>query len=311
MMAYTSALRDIYMLISNQGWSVSRVKFDKKKNRYHAEAKSPHGETAVGFGKTVEHAVRHLALAVARLNHGRWSKTAAFQMLSMWKYHWIDEMQPIAEAYAKAPVYEPKAAIAFMRLAEDSKRRAEVLRNQLAIEEVNDPEPYPHAQAMADDIHKRQKFKVSRANSEHPLWTPEQNTDFRIVHNVLGHAVSGGDFGWEGENRACQAHFPLLDKDAQAALFSECIGQTAYGAHYRGFGPQKVALFPQFYEPAQEAEGIEEGYQGVHPSQTQAPVAMPALKPSEPVGMPWQTVSPHLESPWGPNRAYEANNKGG
>jgi hypothetical protein len=303
---FESALTDIYKLISDQGWSVSKVKFDKKADRWVAEAKSPHGEKAVGRGTTVDHAVRHLALAVSRLNHGRWSKSAAMQMLSMWKYNWIDQLKPIAEAYAKAPVYDPKAAVAYQRLAEDSKRRADILRNQLDIEEVHDPEPYANAQDQADDIHKRQHYTVSKANLDHPLWTPEQGVNFRIVHDVLGHAVSGGDFGWEGENRACQAHFPLLDKEAQQALFSECIGQTAYAAHYRSFGPQKVALFQQFVEPAQEAEGVYEGYQGTHPSQTQAPVAMPAVKPSEPVGLPWGTIAPHQEGPQG-NRAYEAS----
>ena len=101
------------------------------------------------------------------------------ERIGMWRTDWTDQLQPIAEAYAKAPVYDPKAAAAYKELADDSMRRADVLRNQLHIEEVNDPEPYPHAQAMTDDIHKRQHFQVSRANSEHPLWTPEQNVAFR------------------------------------------------------------------------------------------------------------------------------------
>lgn len=293
---YSSSLRDLYMRISESGWSIRKVKFDKKEDYYVASAKNPYGDEIEKTGPDEGMAVRNLLLAIERKNHMR---SAAMERIGMWKADWSDQLQPIAEAYAKAPVYDPKAAAAYKALADDSTRRAEVLRNQLHIEEVNDPEPYPHAQAMADDIHKRQHFTVSTANSEHPLWTPEQNTNFRIVHDVLGHGVSGGDFGWEGENKACAAHFPLLSAEAQKALFTECIAQTAYGAHYRHFGPQKVALFPQFYEPAQKAEGVHPNFQGIHPSQSVAPTAMPAIKPSKPVGLPKDNVAPHEQEAQG------------
>lgn len=289
-LVYSHSLRDLYIRISETGWSVKKVKFDKKEDYYVASAKNSYGDEIEKTGPDEGMAVRNLLLAIERKNHMR---SAAMERIGMWKSNWVDQLQPIAEAYAKAPVYDPKAAAAFKALADDSMRRADALRNQLDIEEVNDPEPYPHAQAMADDIHKRKHFTVSTANSEHPMWTPEQNTAFRIVHDVLGHGVSGGDFGWEGENRACQAHFPLLSPEAQKALFTECIAQTAYGAHYRHFGPQKVALFPQFYEPAQQAEGVHPGFQGIHPSQTVAPTAMPAIKPSKPVGLPKNNIAPH------------------
>lgn len=289
-LVYSHTLRDLYMLVSGSGWSIKKVKYDKKDDCYIASAKNEFGDEIEKTGPDEAMATRNLVLAIQRKNHMR---TAAMERVGMWKADWSDQLQPIAEAYAKAPVYDPKAAAAYKALADDSTRRAEVLRNQLHIEEVNDPEPYPHAQAMTDDIHKRQHFLVSTANSEHPLWTPEQNTNFRIVHDVLGHGVSGGDFGWEGENKACAAHFPLLSAEAQKALFTECIAQTAYGAHYRHFGPQKVALFPQFYEPAQKAEGVHPNFQGIHPSQSVAPTAMPAIKPSKPVGLPKDNIAPH------------------
>ena len=181
------------------------------------------------------------------------------EMLGQWKADWSDQLQPIAEAYAKAPVYDPKAAAAYKALADDSTRRAEVLRNQLHIEEVNDPEPYPHAQAMADTTSTNDSTSSSAPPiSEHPSsWTPEQNTNFRIVHDVLGHGVSGGDFGWEGENKACAAHFPLLSAEAQKALFTECIAQTAYGAHYRHFGTAEGRALPAVpMSPHKQAEGV-------------------------------------------------------
>jgi hypothetical protein len=295
-LVYSHSLRDLYMLVSESGWSIRKIKYDKKDDCYVASAKNPFGDEIEKTGPDEEMATRNLVLAIQRKNHMR---SAAMERIGMWKVDWSDQLQPIAEAYAKAPVYDPKAAAAYKALADDSVRRAEVLRKQLHIEEVNDPEPYPHAQAMADDIHKRQHFLVSTANSEHPLWTPEQNTAFRIVHDVLGRSVSGGDFGWEGENKACAAHFPLLSAEAQKALFSECIAQTGYAAHYRHFGPQKVALFPQFYESAQKAEGVHPNFQGIHPSQSVAPTAMPAIKPSKPVGLPKDNIVPHEQEAMG------------
>lgn len=151
------------------------------------------------------------------------------------------QLAQIAQAYHAAPMYDPQAHSAWEELAADSARRAEQIRNQYNYSVTDDPEPYPDAQAMFDDL-KRGRFVVSRANSEHPIWTPEQNVNFRTVHDVLGHGPSGGDFSWEGENQACAAHSPLLSPAAQRALFTECIAQTAYANHFGGFGPQKTAF---------------------------------------------------------------------
>jgi hypothetical protein len=293
---YSHTLKDLYLRISDSGWSLKKVKYDKKEDAYVAEAKNDFGESIKKTGPDESMAVRNLVLAIERKNHMR---SAAQIKIGQWKTDWSDQLQPIAEAYAKAPVYDPKAAAAFKELGDDNTRRANVLRKQLEIEETHNPEPYPNAQKMADDIHKRQHYTVSTANSEHPVWTPQQVVDGRIVHDVLGHSVSGGDFGWEGENRACSAHMPLLSTQAQHALFSDCIAQTAYGAHYRNFGPQKVALFPQFVEPIQQAEGVHPGFQGVHPSQSVAPTAMPAIKPSKPVGLPQNNIAPHEQEAQG------------
>jgi hypothetical protein len=289
-LVYSHTLKDLYLLVSESGWSIKKIKYDKKDDCYIASAKNVHGDEIEKTGPDEEMATRNLVLAIQRKNHMR---SAAMERIGMWKADWSDQLQPIAEAYAKAPVYDPKAAAAYKALADDSMRRAEILRKQLHIEEVNDPEPYSSHEKMLDDIHKRQHYEVSRANTDHPLWTPEQVIAYRTVHDILGHGVSGGDFGWEGTNKATQAHMPLLSSEAQKALFTEAIGQTAYGTHYRHFGPQKVALFPQFHEPMQKAEGVHPNFQGIHPSQSVAPTAMPAIKPSKPVGLPKNNVTPH------------------
>jgi hypothetical protein len=258
----TTPTNELYEQIGRYGWTPTKVKWEDKHGAFTAEGQNQHGEKITKTGPDEKTALGNLLIAIMRHTHMR---TAAQMKVGMWKTMFTDQLEPIAKAYAEAPVYDQKAAANFKELADDSMRRMEILKQQLHIEVVDNPEPYANAQEMAKDIHTKRHFYVSRANSEHPVWTVEQNVAFRTVHDVLGHAVSGGDFGWHGENLACAAHFPLLTPTAQAALFTECIAQTAYAGYYRSFGPQKVALFPEFYEGPQANEN-DPNHRGVHPS---------------------------------------------
>ena len=291
----TTPTNELYEQIGRYGWTPTKVKWEDKHGAFTAEGQNQHGEKITKTGPDEKTALGNLLIAIMRHTHMR---TAAQMKVGMWKTMFTDQLEPIAKAYAEAPVYDQKAAANFKELADDSMRRMEILKQQLHIEVVDNPEPYANAQEMAKDIHTKRHFYVSRANSEHPVWTVEQNVAFRTVHDVLGHAVSGGDFGWHGENLACAAHFPLLTPTAQAALFTECIAQTAYAGYYRSFGPQKVALFPEFYEGPQSNEN-DPNHRGVHPSQVVAPSAMPEVQPSkEPEaygGLPEGSIAPHME----------------
>jgi death on curing protein len=169
-----------------------------------------------------------------------------------WSDHFVNSIEPIAQEYGRLPMYDPEAAKAWQALANDSMRRAAEIGKRLNVQVTDDPEPYPTPQHMFDDINKG-NFVVSRANSEHPIWTPEQNVAFRTVHDVEGHHPTGGDFGWQGENLACGAHFGKLDPEAQRALMTECLGQTGAAIHNGGFGPQKVGFMDSLLRPAQEA----------------------------------------------------------
>jgi hypothetical protein len=173
-----------------------------------------------------------------------------------------DFLEPIAVAYAAAPErISTRAITAWAELAADSEDRAAGIRLLLDVQESDDPEPYAGPGEMLADIADRKRFVVSRANSEHPIWTVAQNVAFRIVHDVLGHyAVSVAlgwpnddpesqrctvaGFDWTGENLACGAYVRVLPKGRRGprmALFTECIAQTAFAIHSGAFGAQKVA----------------------------------------------------------------------
>jgi hypothetical protein len=162
----------------------------------------------------------------------RQGRTAAWQ-------DWTNQIEPIAQAYERLPTYDPQAALAWKELADNSMRRAAQIGQRLNVQVTDDPEPYANHQEMFNDINQG-RFQVSRANSEHPIWTPEQNVAFRTVHDVEGHHPTGGDFSWAGENKACGAHAATLPPLAQKALMTECLGQTGWAIHNGGFGPQKV-----------------------------------------------------------------------
>lgn len=172
-------------------------------------------------------------------------------------------------------------------LANDSVFRAKNVRLLLDVSETDDPEPYPDAPAMLADI-ACGRFVVSRAHSEHPIWSEAENVAFRIVHDVLGHYAASvrrgypaaymateplegrvtnrnpsvAGFDWEGENLACAEHVRLLQtRGARRALFTECIAQTGYAIDRGGFGPQKVGdCGPLLPHAGTVADGLRSNY---------------------------------------------------
>jgi hypothetical protein len=264
----TAPVRELYDEIHKRGWTVQKVKI--KDHTYHATAKSPHGEKVEAVGRTEATAVGHLLSKIMRKEYSR-------RHMAAWQTTFEDQLQPIAQAYADAPTYDPKAASAWMELAHDSVMRAQVLQTQLHVEVVDEPNPYKTADEMREDVKEKQHIYVTRAYPHHPVWSMDQVIAFRLVHDVLGHCASGGDWGWHGENEATAAHLPLLGEEAQKALFTECLGQAAYQNVYRDWGPQKIAFLDDLLEKAQKKEN-KPGHRPTHPSQALAPGGVPDLE---------------------------------
>jgi hypothetical protein len=134
-------------------------------------------------------------------------------------------------------------------LASETAYHARAVRQLFDVRITDDPEPYPTAREMCQSMRDTGVMLVSRANSTHPIWTIEQNIDFRIVHDGMGHYLSGGAFSWQGELDACGVHFRLVaNPDARRALFTECIGQVAaYYALGGKHAPQVIGFLPHHF----------------------------------------------------------------
>lgn len=242
---------EIHEKLLNLGWTLGKI--DRKGDMYVAKANNDQ------TGQDIERTGKTPAMALAAVYQYAQRATAVRRMaatkIAAWDTDWLSEKDEIAKAYAQLPAFDEKAAPAWKALAAESKIQADAIRQQITVDITDDPEPYMTAKEMVDDIHKNKHFTVSRANCDHPIWSVEDNVNFRIVHDVLGHAQSGGDFSWRGENLACGVHFPLVSPLAREALFTECIGQVAYRSAFKGFGPQKIGLLSQHLAPAQEKHG--------------------------------------------------------
>jgi len=261
----TTPLPKIFSEIEELGWDVENIAF--KGDAYKAVGKSHDGEKLETTGNTEATAAGNLLAAIQRLQSGRMvfnSRVAA------WDDPFTDLQEAIAQEYAGAKMYDKKAAAAWTELAEDCRRRVEVIQTEITIKITDNPIPYLSFSDMAEDILEKQNFSVSRANASHPIWSINQVVDFRIAHDILGHAASGGDWSWFGINRAFQAHAPLLTYTAQKALFTEVLGQGAFNTYYGSVAPQKVSFLKIFDNP----ENPEPYHHPTHPSQTIIPAAM-------------------------------------
>jgi len=274
-MGVTNPIETLYEAIHSRGWEVTKVK--PTKTGYEAEAKNPaNGQKVTKVGTTPETAVAALLMALTRIDfiRTRWSA----HRKGAWETHWTDRLEEVAQAYAKAPVYDPKAVPAWVELAHDCKQRRVHLEDQLQIEVVDNPHPYDTPEDLFEDVTKKGHLFVTRSNARHPVWSVDQVVDFRIVHDVLGHAASGGDFSWHGENLAFSHHAPLLSPTAQKALFAEALGQAAYAAFHPGYGAQqKICFLDDVFSDDDAAKENGPVHQGIHPSQSLAPVETPSV----------------------------------
>ena len=96
----------------------------------------------------------------------------------------------------------------------ESVEHARILRQTFNVEYV-EYEPYTKASQMFADL-ENHTMQVSVLHNTHPLWTTEQNLDFRFAHDILGHWKMGSChniFSFVGEVADGGDAHPLAGED--------------------------------------------------------------------------------------------------
>lgn len=174
------------------------------------------------------------------------------KMLKPGENGWSLYAKLVARAYMDAPVFEQRAAASFAAMEPFVEKMFKRISANVDIEFV-DYHAYSNAQELRDDVFKNGVMKVATIDfdpQEH-VFDTETNTKFRAIHDYMSHVQALGSTGTEftllGELTAYNVHLKTLSPKAWPALFTEVVGQVCTFYALGGeFGPQKIALLPQF-----------------------------------------------------------------
>lgn len=174
----------------------------------------------------------------------------------------------VADAYAKAPVNDPKAHPAYRALNQSNYAFWRKLLTRVQIvcttedksvegkvftidgtaytTEFLGAQPYATAAQMSADVKQTGVLKISVDYSTHPFFSVEDNIVFRSVHDYIVHIEGRKPFGLKGEIQAYNLHAKLVPEMGKPAIFTEVVGQACYHEIYNQFPVQKCAILPGF-----------------------------------------------------------------
>lgn len=183
--------------------------------------------------------------------------TAAESRLSGWAYEAMDHTPDHAFVILSYSVF-----------AREILRQWEQLKEGGLTFVPSSDDPYGSSANMLESVYMRQEVTIwtnggTHLPDDHPMKAPVEsgvegfavlNDVFRGVHDVLGHAASGGEFGPKGEEVAWRKHKSMLSPITHLALWCETIGQNkwtnftfdhqAMELRDRPFPEQKSGLVP-------------------------------------------------------------------
>jgi hypothetical protein len=135
-----------------------------------------------------------------------------------------------------------------------------------------DRQPYQNSQEMRKDVrhhHRLFVYPTTGLSPDHPLAQPAMagwswNDVFRAVHDLVGHAATGFQFGPIGEENAFRFHATVHSSAAIPALAAETRLQTCwvnFGSHLRDargklIRPGEPGYSPPFTRPYAEQKAF-------------------------------------------------------
>lgn len=132
-------------------------------------------------------------------------------------------LEVIAAHAADDRLIDPPHRAAWDSLLLEAKRLVAELRLVLDIRFVAH-EAYAGPDEIRDDVLGNRRLAISTLHCEHPLWSPADNCEFRVAHDILGHVLHPHPFSLVGEYLAFHEHMRCTDPGARQALFTEiCV----------------------------------------------------------------------------------------
>lgn len=166
-----------------------------------------------------------------------------------------DRVRDIAHHYDRMREYDPSALTHYHAMAHEVGNQFHHLTHTMGVKvQVTDHDPYEDVHAMAHDMAHNKTLKVlgTHATGSHPVFSDEQNDQFRAVHDAFGHAAAGRSFDRHGEEAAYRAHSQMFTHHALPALATETRGQNASLIRSGHFAAQKIGLLlPHHYQMTQ------------------------------------------------------------
>jgi hypothetical protein len=179
------------------------------------------------------------------------------------KLGWTKYAELVGKAYMDAPMFEPEAVASYRAMIPFVERMFKQIESRVKIEFVNF-HPYESAEELRKDVEETGVLRISTADSDHPVFTNEENAKFRAIHDYMSHIQGigsrGTEFSLRGEIAAYNIHLKTIPKAAIPALFTEVIGQVCAYYYLGGKFPekQKIAILPGFdYINVGKVEGMD------------------------------------------------------
>lgn len=86
---------------------------------------------------------------------------------------------------------------------------------------------------------------ISTLNCVHPVWSVEENCQFRVAHDLIAHVYAARPFTLLGEYQAFHDHLRVTPPAAVQALFTEVCVYSSLAYHGAGYPQvQRAVAFP-------------------------------------------------------------------
>jgi hypothetical protein len=152
----------------------------------------------------------------------------------------------VAKAYLARPAYEPAAVPSWRALVAHVEQMFRQVQSRVRVVfTAHDPYEGNYA-ALREDVVRNRRLQIWTGESDHRVWTPEQNWKFRAVHDYMIHVAGDHGFTLRGEMSAYNRHARIAPPTARPALFTEIVGQVCTYFFLNRFPEQKIAFLYGF-----------------------------------------------------------------